>query len=141
MAVLGEAAFRARMRNVMPTVREEVRKQMEKEAEKVANRMRYLVPRKRHILAKSIGWSWGEAPEGSVAIGAVGEGALKITIHAGDASTMVKGRSISFQNAKLQEFGTVRMPANPFFYPAWRQLRSGVKGNIRRAVKRGWKKA
>lgn len=64
---------------------------------------------------------------------------IGVKVVAGDATTLVKGaRNTMFQNAKLQEFGTKNMPANPFFFVAWRQNRTRVRGAITRAVRKAW---
>lgn len=52
-----------------------------------------------------------------------------------------KGRAARFwQNARLQEFGTVKMKAHPYFYPAWRATKKAVAHQImlemRKAMKR-----
>lgn len=41
--------------------------------------------------------------------------------------------------ARWVEFGTVKMTARPFFYPAYRTLRRRIKGRISRAVKKAVK--
>ena len=42
----------------------------------------------------------------------------------------------------LQEYGTRKSPAQPFFWPAWRALRSRVKSrisrNVRKVIKANW---
>lgn len=141
--VQGVAAFRKRMREVPEAVRSEVRRQLEKEATKVVAAMKILAPHDEGHLRASIGWTWGEPPRGSVALGSAapsapppaGDGAARgtrITIYAGGGKAFY---------ARFQEFGTVRMPANPFFFPAWRAERSRVRAALRRAVKRGFAKA
>ncbi|WP_411838575.1 HK97-gp10 family putative phage morphogenesis protein [Paracoccus sp. ME4] len=66
---------------------------------------------------------------------------IGVLIRAGDTSTLVPGaRNTLFQNARLQEFGTQSMPANPFFFPAWRANRSRVRSKLTRAVKNAWVK-
>lgn len=79
-------------------------------------------------LGASIGWTWGDAPAGTLTIGKVGGreyGTMRITIYAGGGDAFY---------ARFQEFGTVNMPANPFFYPVWRVRRRRVRGRISRAI-------
>jgi HK97 gp10 family phage protein len=64
---------------------------------------------------------------------------MAITIYAGTRDKSL-GSADAFY-ARFQEFGTVKMTANPFFYPAWRANRKRVKGAITRAVKRAVRKA
>lgn len=44
-------------------------------------------------------------------------------------------------NARWQEFGTAKMPANPYFFAAWRTKKRAVRVRIRRALKLGAQKA
>ncbi|MAQ82250.1 MAG: hypothetical protein CMH12_03345 [Maritimibacter sp.] len=135
--VEGVAGFKRRMRDIPEIVRVELTKQLEKEAEKVVKLMRAFAPvGATRELIESIGWTWGDAPKGSITVGKVRGGIaqdeIAITIYAGG------GRAFY---ARFQEFGTVNMAANPFFYPAWRAERSRVRSNIKRAVKRGFRKS
>ena len=64
-------------------------------------------------------------------IGTVGGreyGTMRITIYAGGGDAFY---------ARFQEFGTVKMPANPFFFPVWRARRKRIKNRISRAVSKG----
>jgi hypothetical protein len=79
---------------------------------------------------------------------------LRITIYAGDESTMVGSRA-QFQLARLIEFGTAPhineglyagsqhpgTQAQPFFFPGWRIVRKRVKGRISRGIKKAIKEA
>jgi len=46
------------------------------------------------------------------------------------------GASATYDYALGQEFGTEDMPANPFFWPAWRLLRRRFKSRMTRAAKK-----
>lgn len=64
---------------------------------------------------------------------------LSTMIVAGGAATtrpVREGQSVTYDYALAQEFGTDRMPANPFFYPSYRALRRRVKSRITRAMKK-----
>ncbi|GLS87687.1 hypothetical protein GCM10010873_26610 [Cypionkella aquatica] len=127
--VQGLARLKSRFDAIPKRVREATMAQMEKSAEQVCEMMRRLVPKDKGDLLRSIGWTWGDAPKGSLAVGRVGNndyGTLRITIYAG-------GTKESF-HALFQEFGTKDMAANPFFYPSWRAKRRGVKTAITRAM-------
>lgn len=116
-------------------VRREVRKAMEKAAEDITDQMRRIVPKDSGRTYRSIGWTWGAAPKGAMAVGSVGgDGENIITIYAGGDS----GGEDAFY-ARFQEFGTVKMRANPFFYPTWRLKKRGVKAKLAAAVRRGLK--
>lgn len=76
--------------------------------------------------------------------GSLGKTRVVGDITAGDQSTLVgssgrKGGGRQWQLARLQEFGTTKMPAHPFFYPAWRatkkKVRAAVAADLRKAFK------
>lgn len=115
---------------------------MESGAAEIVTMMKRLAPVESGALRDSIGWTWGDAPEGAMVLGRSkargGPGRKFITIYAGSAQTMVGSRA-QFQLARLQEFGTQNMTANPFFYPSWRASRKRVRGRITRAMKKAIK--
>lgn len=116
-------------------VRREVRKAMEAAAEDMVQQMRRIAPKDTLSLTGSIRWTWGDAPGGTIRLGAVGsDPETSITIYAGG-----KVGSADAFYAKFQEFGTRKMRANPFFFPTWRQKKRGVRAKLAAAVKRGLK--
>jgi hypothetical protein len=40
-----------------------------------------------------------------------------------------------FQLARIMEFGTQEMPANPFFFPSWRTMKRRTRSRIARATR------
>lgn len=120
--------------------------------------MKRLAPHKTGALERSIRFTLGErggAPKtfkrGRGSRGGVGKTYFIGYIVAGDETTLVSGgtpkprgkgtgrkgkvaKGQRWQNARLQEFGTVKMPANPFFYPAWRATSKDVKAGIRKTL-------
>ena len=58
-------------------------------------------------------------------------GGLYIAITAGDRSTENDG----YQVARLLEFGTMKMPAQPFLLPAYRANRRRARARMRRAAR------
>ncbi len=131
--VQGLAEFQRRWQAIPAKVKAEVRKAMEDIAEEIVAQMYAVAPHKTGDLAGSIGWTWGDAPKGSLTIGTVGEteyATLRITIYAGDKDAFY---------ARWQEFGTTKMPANPFFYPVWRAKSKSVKNRITRAISKAIK--
>lgn len=58
-------------------------------------------------------------------------GGLYVAMTAGDKST----EEDTYQVARLLEFGTVKMPAQPYMLPAFRANRRRVKTRMRRAVR------
>lgn len=57
-------------------------------------------------------------------------GGLYIAITAGDSSTENDG----YQVARLLEFGTQKMPAQPFLLPSFRANRKAAQRRMRRAI-------
>lgn len=100
-------------------------------AREITDLMEALVPQDSGGLAGSIGWTFGNAPKGSLAIGFVKSGELTVTIYCGDSDAYY---------ARWVEFGTQKMSARPFFYPAYRALRKRasrrIKGSARKAAKK-----
>lgn len=112
---------------------------MEAGATEIVRLMKSLAPVDEGELRDSIGWTWGAAPAGAMVLArskvAGGKGRKQITIYAGNARTMVGSRN-QFQLARLQEFGTQAMAANPFFFPAYRALRKRVRGRVTRGIRK-----
>ena len=131
--VQGLAEFQRRWNAIPAKVSAEVRKAMEEVAEEIVTQMYSVAPHKTGDLAGSIGWTWGDAPKGSMTIGTVGKteyATMRITIYAGDKDAFY---------ARWQEFGTTKMPANPFFYPVWRAKRKSARNRITRAMNKAIK--
>ncbi|MBD9569037.1 HK97-gp10 family putative phage morphogenesis protein [Ensifer sp. ENS08] len=102
------------------------RKAMEKGADELVQMMRRLVPVDQGDLRESIAWTWGEAPKESVVLAESEPDArgLKITVYATD------------YKARWIEFGTIKMRAQPFFFPSYRTLRKRIQSRIKREVKK-----
>lgn len=124
----GLARFQKRWRAIPRNARINVRAAMEHAATDIVEEMWSRAPQDEGVLAMSIGWTWGEPPKGAMTIGTVGgsptEG-MRITIFAGGGDAFY---------AWFQEFGTLDMPANPFFFPVWRARRKNVKSRLSRAM-------
>lgn len=117
---------------------------LEESAEDLVKMMRRLVPKDSGDLAKSIGWTWGDAPKGAMVLGTFkGKGgvskaksSLTITVYAGG-----KGPGFDAFYARFQEFGTIHMSANPFFFPSYRTKRRAIRSKLTRDVKKAIKDA
>lgn len=134
--VQGLAELERRWARVPELVRQAAREALEDVAEGIVQDMRRVAPRgSSGRLAKSIGWTWGAAPSGSMVVGKVrGQeyGSMQITIYAGGGDAFY---------ARFQEFGTSKMTANPFFYPVWRTRRRGAKSRVTRAINKAIRSA
>lgn len=130
MATRVEGLDRLRKKlNAIPEIsRQEIRKALEKSAEEIVALAKSLVPVATGELRDSIGWTWGDAPSGSMVLAeASGPDDLKITVFAGNSEAFY---------ARWVEFGTTKMQHQPFFYPAYRALRKRVRGRITRATRK-----
>lgn len=126
--VKGLDRLNRRWRAIPKNARINVRAAMEDLASDIVEEMWSRAPYLDGVLSGSIGWTWGDAPAGSMTIGKVGGkeyGAMRITIYAGGGEAFY---------ARFHEFGTQDMPANPFFFPVWRARKRRVKGRISRAM-------
>ncbi len=151
MTVIGLDRLKRKMTQTIPAhVEKATVAAMEMGADEIVALMKRLVPfdtsadrdAARPHLRDTIGWTWGDPPKGAMVLGksksAGGDGRKVITIYAGNEQTVVGSRS-QFQLARLQEFGTQAMSAQPFFFPAYRALRKRVRGRITRQMKKAIK--
>lgn len=114
------------MRAVPKAMREAVKPAIEKSADEIVALAKSLVPVDEGPLRESIGWTWGEAPEGSMAIAQGSSEGMTITIYAGNDEAFY---------ARWVEFGTQQgAEANPFFFPAYRLGKKRAVNRIRRAI-------
>ncbi|MBP0439587.1 HK97-gp10 family putative phage morphogenesis protein [Tianweitania sediminis] len=128
---IGVAKLNRKLARLPGVARNEMRQALAQSAREITNLMEALVPQDTGALAGSIGWTWGEAPKGSLAIGFVKSGEMTITIYCGDADAYY---------ARWVEFGTRKLSAQPFFYPAYRALRKRSASRIKRSARRAAKK-
>lgn len=113
------------------------RRAMEQSAEEIVGMMRRLVPADTGALRDSIGWTWGDAPKGSMVIArskAQTDG-LMITIYAGTRDKSLGDLDAYY--ARFVEFGTQKMAAQPFFFVSWRALRRRAGNRIKRQMRKG----
>lgn len=116
--------FQRRLQAIPKGVRAAVQPALQKSAEEVAAAARVLAPEDDGDLRRSIRVEAGPHE-------------LARTVAAGgDLTTrpVRDGADASYDYALGQEFGTRKMPANPFFFPAFRSLRKRAAGRIKRAM-------
>ena len=149
MAVIGLDRLRRKLTKTIPeAAQRRIREAMEQSANEAVALMKSLAPKQSGDLADSIGWTWGDAPKGSIALATSKNksGNMRITIYAGGGDAYY-ARFVEFGTsphvngglyAGSQHPGT---PAQPFFYPGWRVVRRRVKGKVTRAIKAAAKEA
>lgn len=131
----------------LPTVvKERIRKAMEEGAEEIVAMAKSLVATDTGALKSSIGWTWGRAPKGAMAIASVQSvgGDLTITVYAGNSEAFYS-RWIEFGTAAhtaggMFEGATIPgVAAKPFFFVSYRANRKKVKSRITRAINKAAK--
>jgi HK97 gp10 family phage protein len=130
--VLGLDKLKRKFHDLPPELQLAIRKASEDGAGEMVGMAKRLVPQDSGDLRDSIDWSYGGAPKGS--IGAVGSrkgGTDVISVHAGDKKAFY---------ARWVEFGTVKMPARPYFFPAFRALKKRMISRNKRAMNKVAKK-
>lgn len=142
MAVQGLSRLQQRFRAVPKAVQKAVEKALEKSADEMVTMMKRLVPVDSGALRNSIGWTWGDAPAGSMTVGTVAadeQGGPRITIYAGTRDKSLGNQDAFY--ALFQEYGTKKMPANPFFWPSIRANRTRARSRVSREVRKAAKEA
>lgn len=147
------------------SIKKEIRQPMERAAQKVVDLAVHLAPvlkeptpeRIPGALRNSIDWSWGPPPIGAIAAGGktladYKGGTLKLSIYAGNdlafyarfvefgVHAQTKGSRItnaSGRNRKSKRNLSRDIPAQPFFFPAWRAYKTSMKSATRTAGKKG----
>lgn len=143
MAIEGLDRVSRKLALIPQKAMEALAEQLEANATALVAEMKRLAPKETGRLAASIGWTWGDAPKGTMTLGTVkggrrsgqGFGVMRITIYAGG-----RGKKDPFW-AWFQEFGTSKMAANPFFFPTYRAKKSAMKSAATRAFKKAVKDA
>jgi hypothetical protein len=131
----GVEKMRAMLRRKAAAVMRAGKAQASASGNEVAAAMRYLAPKDQRELVQSI----RVEDAASIKTSKGERGFIGVVVKAGDATTIVTNqRGQKFQNAKLQEQGTKKMKANPYFNPAWRLNRRRVRAAITRAVRNAW---
>ena len=109
--------------------KDQIRQALEAAADEIVEMAQRLAPVDKGELRDSIGWTWGKAPKGSITLGKVAENSL-----AGDFTiTVFAGNGVAYY-ARFVEFGTQKMPAQPYFYPAYRATKKRAKSRVRRSI-------
>ncbi|WP_339112781.1 HK97-gp10 family putative phage morphogenesis protein [Thioclava sp. GXIMD2076] len=130
----------AKLKRIPAVAVDAAREAMEEGADIIVAEMRKLAPKgATGRLALSIGWTWGDLPAGTFMIDEVRSGGNKGDQYATLRLRFYAGSREAFY-ARFQEFGTRDMPAQPFFYPAWRAKRAEFRRLIRKRVRDAIKK-
>lgn len=137
MKIKGKDAFAKQLAALPAAMKDEIRKAIVTSAEDTVDVAKRFAPVATGALRNSIGWTGGAVPRGAISTGSNARAAKS---DEGLAATVYAGDGVAFY-ARFQEFGTTEMPAQPFFYPAYRLTKKRAKARIQRAVTKGAKKA
>lgn len=121
----GREALHRKLAAMPAAIKQRVKQALATSADEIVTLAKSLVPRETGALANSIGWTWGDAPDGSMALATAGAGEFKITVYAGDDEAFY---------ARWVEFGREGVEARGYLFPAYRTLRKRARSRISRAV-------
>ena len=133
MTVTGVDSLKSKLAKMPALVEMRAKAAMEKGADEIVAMMKRLVPVDDGDLRDSIGWTWGEAPKGSVKIAGSrkrGPNDLFLTIYAGNEKAYY---------ARWVEFGTVKMARKAFFFPSYRALETRTRRRVLMASRKALK--
>lgn len=128
--VIGVDTLLRKLKALPQVERDKIREAIAKSAREIADLAESLVPKDSGKLAGSIGWTWGEAPKGSIALAQAKSDGMTATVYAGDSEAFY---------ARWVEFGTQHMAKQPFFFVAYRALKKRSASRIKRAAKKALK--
>lgn len=128
---LGQDKLIKKLRLMPKVAKDEIKVALAKGADEIVLMARALAPKDSGDLARSIAWTWGEAPKGAMVLARGEVGELTLTIFAGSDKAYY---------ARWIEFGTQKMQAQPFFFVSYRALRKRTKSRITRATTKAAKK-
>lgn len=158
MTVRGLSKLQRKLRALPERAKDRISKALEESAEEIVRLAQNLVPIDEMTLYESIGWTYGDPPQGSISLGSVRQGrgrddGLKITVFAGNdeafyarwvefgtkAHNVASGGGTVRGQQSLASGGGLGHPgasAQPFFYPAYRAVSRRVRSRITRATNR-----
>lgn len=140
----------ASLKRTAPAIDAELRAALAQSGDEMVDKARSLAPEDDGDLIRSIGWGFTRNTQSN----ASRSPAIVVTAggERGTASVFQKfrlffgmgGKQPSNEGAfyaRFVEFGTPDAPKQPFFFPAYRMLRSKLRGRLSRAVGKAIKKA
>lgn len=122
--------YYAALRRTVPGLDMELRAALEKVGNEFVSKAEQYVPVDEGDLKQSIKWDWTKATQDEVGRSPA------IVIQAGGEDKNDPGFY-----ARWVEFGTPTTPKQPYFFPAYRLARRGIKSRLSRAMTRAIKRA
>ena len=132
----------AKLKRIPDMAVDAAKRAMEEGAQEIVEAMRAAAPKgATGDLRDSIGWTWGDVPPGAFMIDEIRSGKNQGDQYATMRLKIYAGSSDAFY-ARFHEFGTVKMPAHPFFFPTWKAkkaaFRKHIRARVRAAIKEAW---
>jgi HK97 gp10 family phage protein len=127
-----------------------VQKAMAQAADTIVSTMKRLAPVDNGDLRSSIGWTWGEAPKGSISVASKSpDGAYKLTVFAGSEKAFYArwvefgtqphalGKGSDISRGARKQSGAIHpgSRSQPFFFPSYRAHKKTVKRKINKAIR------
>jgi HK97 gp10 family phage protein len=126
VTITGADGLKARLVDILPEqAKKTIIRVFNQGGDRIANGARALVPRDTGELAQTI-------TNGGTKVNK--RGGLSNTIYAGNPATR-EGQGNSFQRARLVEFGTREVAAQPFLMPVFRREKRNIDAAVRRALR------
>lgn len=119
----------ALFRRLPLVIRKEISDALEANAKELTEAIRRRVPTDDGDLANSVRWEKGSGAQrlNGTRIQAGANADLSVRVIEGDRNTFYAGHV---------EHGTVNHPAQPHFFPTWRQLRRKLKARLNKAMRK-----
>lgn len=131
MAFTNRDRLRRRLKAIPVEVRRALKAQNAKNAAEMVETAKGFAPKDDHTLANSIRHQdVSDSTRISQRVEAGGKATTK------PVRKSEKGGAPMYDYALAQEYGTVDMPAHPYFWPAWRLKRRRFKSRMTRAAKK-----
>lgn len=130
MANSSVADFKRRLERIPASVRSEAFGVLVSKVQQLANAIKQTAPEEDGALKASVRQT-------------IDPSRLMVTVRAGGPSTtrpVRNGATVLYDYALGQEFGTEKMPANPFFWPTYRTFRKPIRAATKRAITKAIKK-
>ncbi|WP_323789971.1 HK97-gp10 family putative phage morphogenesis protein [Thalassovita sp.] len=143
------------LQTVPEAIHQAAHEALEEGAQELVDLMRSLAPMESGALRDSIGWTWGDPPDGSIALDDLEapQGLTeRIIIYAGSkeafyarwvefgtqAHSIATGADISVKKNGGNQGGAMHpgAVAHPFFFPAYRALKARIRARIARKIKK-----
>ena len=142
MTVKNLARLQRKLKRFPAVAEAHIKTAMEAVAAEIVAMMKGLVAVDDGTLRDSIGWTWGDAPKGSVIVAKAkgGDGRLTLTIYAGSTEAYYArwvefGTSPHLNGGKFKGTANPGTNAQPFFYVSWRASRKAARRKMNKAIR------